>query len=222
MANSIRVAVVDDHLIFRTGVIQILSNDTQIKIVAEGCTAASACEIAESFSPDIILLDIHVHGSGIDVVPEILQLAPATKIIMLTASESAIKLQMAFDAGARGYILKGTDGAELTRAVHTVNSGGTYITPTLAAILLTSSKVHNAVVTNDNLLTSRELEISHSVALGMTNKEIAREFMLSEKTVKYHMTQIMDKLYLRNRVELAVHPINKTVSAALSRTLQTR
>ena len=208
MGNPVRLAIVDDHLIFRTGVIQILNDDSKIEIVAEGDTAASACKIAGTFKPDIMLLDIHVHGSGIDAIPEIKQVSPATKVLMLTASESELKLQMAFAAGASGYILKGTDGAELLRAVHTVISGESYITPTLAVKLLAMSKAENSRLSHAHL-TSRELEISQCVALGMTNKEIAREFKLTEKTVKHHMTQIMSKLNMRNRVELAVHFVNK-------------
>jgi two-component system, NarL family, nitrate/nitrite response regulator NarL len=212
MDNSIRVAIVDDHLIFRKGVIQILSNDPDLKVIAEGNTAASACDIAEQFNPDVILLDIHAHGSGIDVIPKIKQNSPATKVIMLTASESEIKLQMAFDSGALGYILKGADGAELVRAVHSVVSGETYITPTLAAKLLSTSKIYDSMKVDVSQLTPRELEISHSVALGMTNKEIAHETSLTEKTVKHHMTQIMSKLNVRNRVELALHYVNKIQS----------
>jgi two-component system, NarL family, nitrate/nitrite response regulator NarL len=209
MVSAIRIAVVDDHLIFRTGVIQILHFDAKLEIVAEGDTAASACDIAERFKPDIILLDIHVHGSGIEVIPRIKQVSPGTKVVMLTASESEIKLQMAFEAGASGYILKGTDGAELLRALHAVIAGETYITPTLAAILTTMSKSRNSHGNNEFHLTSRELEIGRSVALGKTNKEIARELELTEKTVKHHMTQIMSKLCVRNRVELTLHFVSK-------------
>jgi two-component system, NarL family, nitrate/nitrite response regulator NarL len=212
MSRTIRVALVDDHLIFRTGVIQILKNDPAIEIVGEGSTAASACELAELVKPDILLLDIHVHGSGIDMIPKIKHASPATKVVMLTASESESKLQMAFEAGASGYVLKGTDGAELVRALHTIIAGETYITPTLAAILTTISKTRHSHAENAFNLTSRELEIGRSVALGKTNKEIARELLLTEKTVKHHMTQIMSKLCVRNRVELTLHFVSKTAS----------
>lgn len=205
MLSSIRTAIVDDHLIFRKGVIEILTLDSKIEVVAEGSTAASAVEISETFKPDILLLDIHVHGSGIDAIPEIRKASPKTKIIMLTASESEIKLQMAFDAGAKGYILKEVEGAELVSAVHTVFAGETYISPTVAGKFLSSSHLHDAVKPNHGHLTARELEISHRVALGLTNKEIARDFKVTEKTVKHHMTQIMSKLCFRNRVELALH-----------------
>jgi two-component system, NarL family, nitrate/nitrite response regulator NarL len=221
MDSSIRVAVVDDHLIFRAGVIQILSRDSSIKVIAEGSTAASACDIAAEFSPDLILLDIHVHGSGIEVVPKIKVASPKTLVVMLTASESESKVQMAFEAGARGYVLKGTDGADLARAVHTVIDGDTYITPTLAAKLLISSKASNSDRADDAHLTLRELDVSQGVALGMTNKEIAREFLLTEKTVKHHMTQILSKLGLRNRVELALHFANKAAASTKTGSVQT-
>jgi two-component system, NarL family, nitrate/nitrite response regulator NarL len=204
MNEIVRVAVIDDHPIFRAGVIEALSMDPALDVVAEGDSAASACEIATNFSPDLMLLDIQVNGSGIEAVPNILNISPSTKIMMLTASESEDDVVSSLNAGARGFIVKGANGAELARAVHAVHEGNTYITSALSARLLLRPRNSTPVSTQVSRLTCREQQVSHCVALGMTNKEIALHCSMSEKTVKHHMTIIMEKSGVRNRVELAL------------------
>jgi two-component system nitrate/nitrite response regulator NarL len=204
MTEAIRVAVVDDHPMFRAGVVSSIRQNGVIEVIAEGDSIHSACRIAEISTPDVMLLDISMHGSSFAALPEIRRLSPRTKVVMLTASESEDDVIAAFKSGARGFVVKGTGATELVRVIDTVHAGDTYITPTLASRLLAGPRGSSAATVTETVLTQRELEVLKSVALGKTNKEIARLYSLSEKTVKHHMTSIMEKIHVRNRVEAAL------------------
>lgn len=205
--SVVRLAVVDDHPLFREGVVASLSVDKSLDIVGQGGTAEQAVQISQDLLPDVLLLDISIPGDGIFAMREISRLCPFVKVIMLTASEDEQNVSAALEAGARGYILKGVGSQELLRTVHAVNNGESYVTPQLAARLLTMMRApKEAVSVNEDLpgLTRREEQILDSVAEGKTNKEIARILKISEKTVKHYMTNIMHKLQVRNRVEAAL------------------
>ena len=207
MLQRIRVAVVDDHPLFREGVIQTFCKTEGFDLVAMGATCDDAVQIAKSADVDVMLLDIHLPGGGIEAAQLINALPSHTKIIMLTASESEDHVSAALEAGACGYILKGISGRDLALTVRAVQNGDTYVTPALAARMLksihrrpTTPKAEPAMFT----LTPREEDILECVAVGQTNKEIAIKLNISEKTVKHYMTTIMHKLHVRNRVEAAV------------------
>jgi two-component system, NarL family, nitrate/nitrite response regulator NarL len=204
MNNPIRVAVVDHRAIFRAGVLMILRTDPTVEIVAEGQSTEDAHKIADEVQPDLILLDIKSHRAGIDTVSAIKSLTSATNIVILTDIVRDDIVHAAFAAGVRGYVLKDADAAELLRAIHIVSSGQTYITPTFAANLLVGSQKPPTFANAPTILTPRQEEVFQSVGQGKSNKEIARTFGLSEKTVKHHMTNIMEKLCVRNRVEVAL------------------
>lgn len=213
--NRVRIAIVDDHPLFRDGVVFTLSNDKSIEMVGQGSTADHAIQIAQDILPDILLLDISLPGGGIEATREIARLFPYIKVIMLTASENEDHVSGALEAGARGYILKGIGATELIRTIHSVNQGESYVTPQLAARLLSTMKTKvSAPQTDDALpsLTRREEQILDAVAQGMTNKEVARVLSISEKTVKHYMTNIMHKLQVRNRVEAALLARKKPVT----------
>jgi DNA-binding NarL/FixJ family response regulator len=201
-----RIAVVDDHPLYREGVVLTLSRDPAFEIVGEGGTADLAVRLAEETSPDIMLLDISLPGGGIEAIARVLRVSPATKVVMLTGSESEEHVSTALESGARGYVLKGIGAQELVRTIRSIASGETYVTPGLAARLLTQMKSRTAAAPQSDTvgLTQREEQILQCVANGRTNKEIARELNLSEKTVKHYMTNIMHKLQVRNRVEAAL------------------
>jgi two-component system nitrate/nitrite response regulator NarL len=212
-ANRVRIAIVDDHPLFREGVVAVLHSDTAIEVVGQGSTANNAIQIAQDILPDILLLDISLPGDGIEATREISRLFPYIKVIMLTASENEDHVSRALEAGARGYILKGIGAAELVRTIHAVNQGESYVTPQLAARLLTTMKAKATPLQADDplpSLTRREEQILDSVARGLTNKEVARVLAISEKTVKHYMTNIMHKLQVRNRVEAALMAKRKT------------
>lgn len=213
VANRVRVAIVDDHPLFRDGVALTIGADKSIEVVGQGSTAEHAIQIAQDVLPDVLLLDISLPGGGIEATREIARLFPYIKVIMLTASENEDHVSGALEAGARGYVLKGICASDLVRTVHAVHQGESYVTPQLAARLLTTMKSKAAVPSADDVLptlTRREEQILDAVAQGLTNKEVARQLAISEKTVKHYMTNIMHKLQVRNRVEAALIVKRKT------------
>jgi len=203
MPCAIRIAVIDDHPMFREGATQIFAGLDDIEVVAEGATAADALRVAKQFHPDVILLDITLPGGGLEAAAGIARACPNVRTVMLTASESELDVAAALQAGARGYILKGSSGPEVVETVRAIFSGESYVAPSLAARLLIQMSRRADVVANKpgNDLTSREEEILSLVSRGLTNKEIANRLNLTERTVKHHMTSIMRKSKVRNRVE---------------------
>ena len=207
--KPIRVVVVDDHPMFRGGVVLTLKSSGEFEVVGEGATAKDAIQLAKECEPDLMLLDVSMPGSGLEAAALIMTICPDVNIIMLTASESEENVTASLEAGAKGYLLKGTSGPELLRIAQAVCGGDSYVTPTLAAKLLAQMRQKQqkqAKQIDDGIsdLTSREEEVLDHVSRGLTNKEIARELALSEKTVKHYMTIIMQKLQVRNRVEAVI------------------
>jgi two-component system, NarL family, nitrate/nitrite response regulator NarL len=205
MSDRLRVAIIDDHPLFREGVVHTLRSARVLDVVGEGGTAEDAVRIARQELPDIILLDVSMPGGGIEAARSIARVCPIVKTIVLTVSESEQDVAQALEAGVKGYVLKGTSGSELLKTMYAISRGESYVTPGLAARLLTQVKrqeqAQGAALPE---LTEREGQILAQVARGLTNKEIARALSLSEKTVKHHMTNVMQKLQVRNRVEAAM------------------
>lgn len=206
MVEPIRIAVVDDHPLFRGGVVATLAWESAFELVAEGMSAAEAVAISARLKPNILLLDISLPGCGLAAARQIASATPAVKVVMLTASESEEHVMAAFEAGARGYILKGIGASDLVRTLKDIVHGETYVTPSLAARLLRHARQPIAAPQAPGAaqLTAREEQILDQVANGSTNKEIANRLKISEKTVKHYMTNIMEKLQVRNRVEAAL------------------
>jgi DNA-binding NarL/FixJ family response regulator len=203
MSGAIRIAVIDDHPMFREGAVQTLTCTEGIEVVGEGATAADALKVAEELRPDVMLLDISLPGGGVEAAASIARACPSVRAVMLTASESELDVASALQAGARGYILKGSSAAEVVETVRAIFKGESYVAPSLAARLLIQMGKRNEVVASKPVsdLTAREDEILALVSSGMTNKEIANRLRLTERTVKHHMTSIMRKSNVRNRVE---------------------
>lgn len=205
MSERTSVVIIDDHPLFRDGVVQTLMAEPDFEVVGEGSSAAEAVHLCQEHLPDLLLLDISIPGGGLNVAREITTCCPVTNLVMLTASEAEEDLFAAFKNGARGYVLKGVSARELIRILKAVSAGESYVTPSLAASLLSelSGVRSRAPKPEDPLahLTEREHQILELVAKGYSNKEVASELFLSEKTVKHHMTNILQKLQVRNRVE---------------------
>lgn len=208
MHPRIRVAVVDDHPLFRDGVTHTFRNSEALDLVAMGATRDDAVRIVQDDKPDVLLLDIQLPGGGIEAVQLIAGMACATKVIMLTASENESDVSAALEGGACGYVLKGISGNDLIHTICAVQNGDIYITPALAARMLKSNINRRSARPDAEktafVLTPREEDILNCVAIGQTNKEIAIALNISEKTVKHYMTTIMHKLQVRNRVEAAL------------------
>ena len=207
MTERLQVAIVDDHPLFREGVSQALSRQPDIEIVGEGGTAEEAIAIAARRLPDVMLLDVSMPGGGINAVREIAATYPVINVVMLTVSQDEEDVTTALRAGARGYVLKGVAARDLVEIVRSIARGEVYVTPSLAASLLfdmNRAGPNRSSSTGLDDLTERERQILERVAAGDSNKEIGAQLQLSEKTVKHHMTNILQKLQVRNRVEAAL------------------
>lgn len=207
MIGAIRIAIVDDHPLFREGVTRSLSEIGGFEIVGEGATAQDAERIASTVQPDILLLDISMPGGGLAAVASILANHPAQKIVMLTVSEANADVTKALNAGVQGYILKGVGSRALADILRNVTAGESYLSPTLSARLLSdlqSPQPANGEAERLRQLTERQTEILRLVAEGLSNKEVALRLELQEKTVKHHMTGVLSKLNVRNRTEAAL------------------
>lgn len=207
MTDLIRTVIADDHPLFREGVVRSLSEAGGFDIVAEAGAASEAIELCTQLLPDVVLLDVSMPGGGIEAATQISRQCPAVFISMLTVSEQDADLLAAMKAGARGYILKGVASDELVRIVREIAAGQSYVSPSLAARVLSAMREdRDGSREQDPLdsLTRREEEILSLVAQGKSNREVGQALGLQEKTVKHYMTNILGKLHVRNRVEAAL------------------
>jgi len=205
-AGSIRIAVIDDHPIFREGTVGVLRGADGMEVIAEGATATDAVAIARERTPDVILLDLYLPGGGVVAAASISRDYPRVRVVALTASEDEEDVASALRAGARGYVLKGSSGFEVVEIVRAIVRGETYVAPSLAARLLIKKDKWIEAIVDDRArdLNSPEESVLVLVSRGMSNKEIARTLKCTERTVKHHMTNIMKKLDVRNRVQAAL------------------
>ncbi len=208
MPDTIRVAVVDDHPMLRDGVVHTLAEEPGFEVVAEGGSAAEAIRIAEDHLPDLMLIDMSMPGSGLVAVRELGMRFPAVKAVVLTVMEDQDAVSAALRLGARAYVLKGISGPDLVGVLRSVHEGGSYVSPTLAAKLLSVfDESRKAMQSEDQLLsqlTAREEQILRLLGTGLSNKEIGEQLDLKEKTIKHYVTNILQKLQVRNRVEAAL------------------
>ncbi len=209
MGEKIRIAVVDDHPMLREGVMHTLGALEDMEIVAEGSTGADAIRIAEEWLPDVMLLDVSLPGGGVESARAIANSCPVVKIAMLTVAQDEETVSSALGAGARGYILKGISGQELADAVRNIHAGEDYVSPSLAARLLAemgSKSLFRQAEGHDvfSTLSAREESILIFVAEGLSNRQVGEKLSLSEKTIKHYMTNILQKLRVKNRVEAAL------------------
>jgi two-component system nitrate/nitrite response regulator NarL len=208
MQNRIRVGVVDDHPLYRDGVVFALESEPDIEVVGQGETAADAFQIARDSAPDVLLLDMNMPGGGINAVAKIALRCPATKTLMLTVVDDEEEVRAALKRGARGYLLKGTSSSELIRTVRLISKGQSYVSPGFAAQLLMSRGTRESSVERLSNrfpeLSGREEQILSLIVQGLSNRLIGNELGLSEKTIKGYVTSIMEKLHVRNRVEAAM------------------
>lgn len=205
-SSKVRIVIVDDHALFRDGLATILAVEHDFEVVGQGGSAADAIRLARDLLPEIILLDIDMPGSGITAAKEIAIDCPVIKIVILTSSEEDDHLVAALKAGTRAYILKGVPARELLRILRAVAAGESYVPPALAASLLAEMIEPSHPVPEKPIddLTERERQILAELAGGSSNKEIGQKLFLAEKTVKHYITNILQKLQVRNRVEAAL------------------
>jgi two-component system, NarL family, nitrate/nitrite response regulator NarL len=205
MMTPIRTAIVDDHPLFREGVAKLLARTPGFELVADGSTGIDAVNIARELLPDVLLLDLKLPDDGATAASTIVREHPCVRIVVLTASDCHSDVAAMLQLGVHGYLLKGCTGQEIIRAVQRVYAGECYVTPSLAARVLTKMSTPAPKGSGGSeVLSDREEIILAQVSKGLTNKEIARALSLREKTVKHYMTHIMQKLGVRNRLEAAL------------------
>jgi DNA-binding NarL/FixJ family response regulator len=214
MQRKIRVGVVDDHPLYRDGVVFALESESDMEVVGQGETVSDAIRIAHDHSPDIILLDMNMAGGGVNAVAKIALRFPSTKTLMLTVVDDEDEVRSVLRKGARGYLLKGASGSELVNAIRIVNQGQSYVSPSFAAQLIMSRGVEESEPTEPTgkfpELSEREEQILMLILRGLSNRLIGDELGLTEKTVKGYVTNIMEKLHVRNRVEAAMIAAERT------------
>ncbi|SDH63437.1 response regulator [Pseudomonas panipatensis] len=200
MDSVIRIGIVDDHPLLREGVANALRKRADFKVLEQGANADEAKSIAMRLQPDVLLMDVNMPGDPFSAVRFIATEHPQVKVLMLTVSESEEDAYCALEAGARGYLLKGISGPDLVTAIRNVARGDIHITPEFERKLLSNFKRREIEIKKIDL-THREEQVIREVSKGLTNKEVAEKLAISEKTVKYYMTCVMQKLHARNRVE---------------------
>lgn len=201
MTDPIRILVADDHPVVRDGLVAILSTQPDFEVVGEAGTGPEAVERAVALQPDVMLLDLQMpEMDGVEVLRRLSQANPAVQVIVFTAFDTDERILGAVQAGARGYLLKGAPRKDLFDAVRVVRAGGSLLQPVVASKLLRQVS-HQSQSHQIEALTPRELEVLRLLAQGLQNKEIAVELVISERTVKFHVSSIMGKLGAGNRTE---------------------
>jgi two-component system response regulator NreC len=204
---TIRVLIVDDHAVVRSGLRHVLESEVGIEVVGEAGDARHATFEARAKQPDVILMDVVMPGaSGIQAIPAVLTAAPAAHVLMLSMQDDPRYVREAFAAGAAGYILKEAVDTDVVAAVREIAAGGRYVHPTLGARMVTADATERADA-QKNPLSNRELEVLQLLALGHTNQEIAKLLLLSVRTAETHRSNIMQKLRLQTRAELVRHAL---------------
>lgn len=209
---TLRVLLVDDHPLFRTGLRAALDSAEGIKVVAEADDAEQALPLVGDLAPEVVVMDLHLPGqSGIETIRVLTRDHPAVRVLVLTMSEDDDTLVAALRAGAKGYLVKGSGRDEVLRAVRTVGMGGAVFCPH-AAERLTALLVGGMEATESQAafpqLTARERQILDLLASGYDNRRIARELTLSDKTVRNHVSNLFAKLHAANRAEAIVRARN--------------
>jgi len=230
-AHTVRVLVVDDHTLFRRGLIALLTQDPRFQVTSEASDMGEALRCLAANPPDVILLDNHMPGvRGIDGIPSLKEMLPTARVMMLTVSENEDDLIAALRAGADGYLLKTTDADQLADSIVKVLNGESVVSPEMTSKLVSALRqsrsasasgtaiapapVPNAsAVTSDeaelaDALSGREMEILRLIARGDSNKLIARALDIAETTVKIHVQHILRKLNVTSRVQAAVYAVH--------------
>jgi two-component system nitrate/nitrite response regulator NarL len=210
----IRVVVVDDHTLFRRGIISLLAHERDFAVVGEAADGFEGIRAVAAQKPDVVLLDLNMPGiSGLDALAAILKDAPGTHVVMLTVSEDAEDLVAALRGGAQGYLLKNIDSEFLVQSIRRAADGDSVISPEMAGKLMRQVRTGAPVAQPADVLSPREREILQWLAKGGSNKEIARDLELAESTVKIHVQHILRKLGLNSRVQAAVWAIENGIAA---------
>ncbi len=214
--SAIRVLLVDDHTLLRSGVKALLQKHGEFEVVGEAPDSLEGVRRAATLKPDVVLLDLHMPGiSGKDSVKLFLEAAPQSHIVMLTVSENAEDLLDSLRAGASGYLLKNIETETLLDSIRRAADGDSVVSPQMTGKLVRGLQAVGdaAPATEKDALSPREKEILQHLSRGSSNKEIARNLDVAESTVKIHVQHILRKLNLSSRVQAAVYAIEQGLAA---------
>jgi DNA-binding NarL/FixJ family response regulator len=211
----IRIVIVDDHTMLREGLRKVLAMEDDLEVVADTENARDAARIARETTPDVLLLDLRMPGTGgLEVIGPIHEASPKTKVLILTASDDRRDHVAALTQGARGIIMKDSAAETLVTAIRAVNNGQAWVDRDITGTLL-EELAHRGGPEHQGAdkpqLTVRESEIVDLVISGCRNREISERLSISEKTVKAHLSNIFAKLGVRDRLELAIFALNRKI-----------
>jgi DNA-binding NarL/FixJ family response regulator len=205
----IRVLIVDDHAVVRSGLRHVLNAEEGIEVVGEAGDAQQAVFEARAQKPDVVLMDVVMPGkSGIETIPDVLKDAPETKVLMLSMQDDPRYVREAFAAGAAGYILKEAADTDVVAAVRDVAAGGRYVHPSLGARMVAVDAQERKRAESDPL-SDRERDVLRLLALGHTNQEISAQLYISVRTAETHRAHIMQKLRLTTRAQLVRYALGE-------------
>jgi DNA-binding NarL/FixJ family response regulator len=211
-SDFLRVMLVDDHDLFRTGLRNLLE-EQGVQIVAEASEGATAVELVRELAPDVVVMDLNMPGmNGIEATREIARVTPLTRVVVLTISDQDDDVIDAIVAGACGYLLKDSSIQDLMQGIRAASIGEALISPHIAVKVL--QRVRAFGVASDDTapgpeLSDRETEVLRLIANGKDNAEIARDLHISPKTVKNHISNILMKLQIENRIQAAVYAVKR-------------
>lgn len=204
MPEPIRVMIVDDHAVLRSGLRLVIEREDGLEVAGEAGTAEDAIRSFERLRPNLVLMDLEMPGiGGLAGVQRLQELHPEVSVLVLSMHGEADDVRRAFEAGAMGYVLKTAADEELIRAIRAVSAGERYLHPSLGAVLAQPPQSRGAV----DELSTREREVLRLLALGHTNQEIAQQLYVSVRTVESHRAHIMTKLRAASRAEMVRHAI---------------
>lgn len=213
MSERVRILIADDHAIVREGLRALLATEPDLELVAEACDGMEAVELARSFQPDVILLDMMMpRKDGLGAITEIIGENPNARILVLTSFAEDEKVFPAIKAGALGYLLKDSSPQELLLAIQNVYRGEASLHPTIARKLMRELKQPASLPPTTDPLTEREVEVLRLVAQGLSNDDIAERLVVSERTVRTHVSHILDKLHLANRTQMALYAVREGIA----------
>ena len=217
--KMLRLLLVDDHKVVRLGLKTLLESEADLEVVGEAGTVAEAIRMAGHLQPNIILMDVRLPDqTGIAACRQIRQDWPDIQVLMLTSFADEDLVMEAIEAGAAGYVLKQLDTDELLRAVRAIGQGDAVLDPAVTQKLLAGVRQakQDAQAAAFRDLSERELEVLALVAEGKTNAEVAEVLILSEKTVRNHVSVILSKLHLTNRIEAATYAVRHNIERYVS------